>query len=162
MLEKRLDREQTETAISFTAATQEINATHPPPQHQPEDVVTGEVCSTDMPPLATLHEFDVAAIMELLADRTKLQAAELLERELGKWGIVEGPLQDITKLGSGGAMCALLAPNHRLIFCVFTELAPELRAVSRGDVMKVAGRIDEVERTQLTLSDCRLISHRPA
>jgi cytoskeletal protein RodZ len=177
MLRERLSRAETnETmAIAVTGQAMEAKAEptfvpHPEPQLAPQSEPQSVPPSTQSivtPPADASAEvkeyvdedFNGDTLLEILKNKTGLQAQSLLVPHFGKWMRVKGIVRAANALPTNGALLGVQTSNSsNLTFCIFRPVPAEVTQLDVGDAVEIEGRLDRVNGNSLMLEDGVLLS----
>jgi hypothetical protein len=100
-------------------------------------------------------------LMDLVSNRTGLEGQLLVERFIGTWMKVSGPVEDI----DGLSVLINTDPDNRNQFrvahlggCFAETWKDRLSVLKRGQNIVVVGRIDTIDHFGVGLMDCELLS----
>ena len=129
-----------------------INA---PPPVVPAGPSSERTASGNVVPVSKLSDLSPRSLVNMLKGKTTLQAEKLMEPAIGKWIRVDATIANISPLASGVFVTAEGTLLHTLEFR--DQQSIDLLALkSRGDRIKVVGRIERVDGG-VWLEDCELV-----
>jgi hypothetical protein len=93
-------------------------------------------------------------------DRMDFEGAASVQRYLGKWMRLSGPLRNVEEETTFGLswLQVTMQRSEPLVVMFFNDQKrfDRVKVLKRGDLISVLGRIHKVQRHGITLEDCEL------
>lgn len=146
MLEKRLDRQQSEEAIaiatSATTIAKTVTARPPVLPHKPGGITIRDVTN-------------------VFKEHTEFQSKKLIEPMLGRVLAVSGPVRDVSvrerKDAPPQIVVSLYPDEEGLIICAFNGRDPDLEDLNKEEVISVEGVLESATALWVELTGCRML-----